>query len=257
MHKSMKGAWMEDLSWLEAAARLKDGSVVVVPIGAVAKEHGHHLPLKTDYLVARELASRVADVLPVLVAPVIGFGFYPAFAAYPCSQHLRAQTFIALLIDVLGKLIADGARRVVIINTGVSTEAPLQLAVREILETTGVRVSVADIRQLGAAVRRGSEQKLGGHGDEWETSCILAIDPDSVRMELAVVDYGHMVDQPKTAFHFPVRFSGDPDAGPDYSITGVRGDPTLATREKGEALIAEMARELIAGIRALHPDAAG
>ena len=93
----MKGAFLEDLTWPEVKARIDARDVVVVPIGAIAKEHGHHLPLKTDYLVARELARRVAEALPVLVAPVVSFGYYPAFVRYPGSQHLRADTFQALL----------------------------------------------------------------------------------------------------------------------------------------------------------------
>ena len=55
----MKGAWLEDLTWVEAGDRLKAGWPVVIPIGARAKEHGHHLPLKTDYLLAREFGQRI------------------------------------------------------------------------------------------------------------------------------------------------------------------------------------------------------
>jgi creatinine amidohydrolase len=120
----------------------------VVPIGAVAKEHGHHLPLNTDYLLARALAEGVAAALPVVIAPIVCFGYYPAFVAYPGSQHLRAETFNALLTDILSKLTSDGAKRIVVINTGVSTEAPLQIAARTILESTGVRIATADIRRL-------------------------------------------------------------------------------------------------------------
>ena len=66
----MTGVWIEDLAWPEVEARFKAGALVLAPVGAIAKEHGHHLPMKTDWLVARELASRVAAALPVLVAPV-------------------------------------------------------------------------------------------------------------------------------------------------------------------------------------------
>jgi creatinine amidohydrolase len=251
------GAWVEDLTWPEVEARFNAGAVILVPLGAIAKEHGHHLPMKTDWLVARELASRVAADLPVLVAPVVSHGYYPAFTRYPGSQHLSADTFSAMMRELLAKLIADGAQRIVVINTGVSTEEPLQIVVRDLLAATGVRIAVADIRQLGSAVRASGGQKLGGHGDEWETSTILAIEPSLVRMDRAVEDYGAMLAEPKTVFRRPTRFSGDPDSGPDYSRTGVRGDPTLATAQKGRALLAEMARELIEGLMALYPDLKG
>src|SRR5262245_52540093 len=136
---SMRGAFLEDLTWPEADARLAAGAVVIVPVGAAAKEHGPHLPLRTDYLVARELGRRVAEVLPVLVAPVVSFGYYPAFIRYPGSQHLRAETFTALLTDVLTGFARQGARRLAIINTGVSTEAPIRIAVRDFYAAEGVR----------------------------------------------------------------------------------------------------------------------
>ena len=249
------GAWLEEMTWPEARAWLDRDAIVVVPVGAVAKEHGHHLPLMTDWLLARELANRVATALPVLVAPVVCFGFYPAFVRYPGSQHLSAATFSALLRDVLGKLITDGARRIAVINTGVSTEGTLDATVRELYAETGVRVSVAHISRLGRRAEAGLEQKLGGHGDEAETSMILAIAPEMVRMDLARTDYGNMLDYPATVFSEPAIFRDDPAGGVDHSTTGVRGDPTLATAEKGERLLQAMAEELVDGLRALHPDA--
>ena len=245
----MKGVWLSDLTWPEAKARFESGALVVVPIGAAAKEHGHHLPLKTDYLLARELSERIMQELPVVVAPIVTFGYFPAFVAYPGSQHLRSETFLALLKDILTKLIRDGAGKIAVVNTGVSTEPVLRIAVRDLYEETGVRIATADIRTLGRNAESKLEQKLGGHGDEAETSMILRIEPGSVRMEKALEDYGNALETPETVFYQPVVFNGDPGSGIDYSRTGVRGDPTLATAEKGEALLAEMARELVTGLR--------
>lgn len=249
----MRGAWLEDLTWVEAGERLASGQMVVVPIGARSKEHGRHLPLKTDYMLARALGDRLVEALPVLVAPVIDFGYYPAFVRYPGSQHLRAETFIALIEDVLTGFIDHGAAQVAIVNTGVSTEAPVQIAVRNILTTRGVTVAVADIRRLGRVTDPLLGQKLGGHGDEHETSMMLAIDPNSVHMDRATVDYGHMLDVPESVFYRSVEFVGDPAEGANYSATGVRGDPTLATAEKGRAILDAMVADLIAGLRLLDP----
>jgi creatinine amidohydrolase len=254
---AIPGVWLGDLTWPEAQARFDGGAIVVVPIGAGAKEHGHHLPLKTDYLLARELSERVMAALPVVVAPVVTLGYFPAFVRYPGSQHLRSETFIALLKDVLSKLIRDGAQRLAVVNTGVSTEAPLRVAVRDLYEEHGVRVHTADIRALGLEVGSSMEQKAGGHGDESETSMILAIEPESVRMEKAAPDYGHRLEAPRTVFYQPVVFDGDENAGPDYSRTGVFGDPSLATAAKGEALLTAMATELVDGLRELFPEALG
>ena len=252
---TMRGAFLEDLTWPEAGARIAAGAVVVVPVGAAAKEHGPHLPLRTDYLVARELGRRVAEVLPVLVAPVVSFGYYPAFVRYPGSQHLRAETFMALLTDILTGFVGQGARRLAVINTGVSTEAPLRVVVRDFYATHG---RAGRGRRPGHARARrsspGSRQKLGGHADELETSLVLAIEPGAVRMERAEPDYGHLADAPANVFYQPVVFDADPGSGPDWSRTGARGDPSLATRETGEAALREITRALVDGLVALYPD---
>ena len=249
----MKGVWLEDLTWPEAAERLSGGAPVIVPIGARAKEHGHHLPLKTDYMLARALCDGIAGELPVVIAPVIDFGYYPAFAGYPGSQHLKAGTFTALVEEVIEAFVAQGAKMIAVVNTGVSTEGPVQVAVRNIQARHGVQVAVADIRRLGKASDHLLTQKLGGHGDEHETSVILAIDPSVVKMERAEEDYGHMLDDPPNVFYRPARFTGDPQAGTNYSATGVRGDPTLATAEKGRAILAAMIADLVDGLRKLAP----
>ena len=248
-----RGVWLETLSWPEAKEKIDQGWPVVVPIGAISKEHGAHLPLNTDYLVARELAIRIAQELPVIIAPVLTLGYYPAFVRYPGTQHLRPETFQAMLADVFDKLVRDGVTRIAVVNTGVSTEAPLRIAVRELYGRTGVRVLTADIASLGKSTKALMQQKLGGHGDEAETSMVLAIAPHAVRFDKAVVDYGHALEAPKTVFYVPTIFDGDPASGPDYSVAGVRGDPTLATADKGQAILADMAAELVAGLRASFP----
>jgi creatinine amidohydrolase len=251
----MKGVWLENLSWPEASDKIALGWPVVVPIGAISKEHGAHLPLNTDFLLARDLANRIAKDLPVIIAPVITMGYYPAFVRYPGSQHLRPETFQALLTDVFEKLVRDGVRHIAVVNTGVSTEAPLRIVVRDFYERTAVRILTADIASLGRSSESLMQQKLGGHGDEAETSMIMAIAPDAVRMNKAVVDYGHALTARKTVFYVPTIFDGDAASGVDYSITGVRGDPTLATAEKGQAILADMAGELIAGLRTSFAEA--
>jgi len=251
----MKGVWLEDLTWPEARQWFDKGAPVVVPIGAISKEHGHHLPLKTDWLLARDLSRRVAEKLPVVLAPVVSFGYYPAFVRYPGSQHLSAETFGAILTEIFAKFVRDGVKRLAVINTGVSTEPVLRVVVRDFYETHGVRVHTADIRMLGRKTRALMQQKIGGHADEAEASMIMAIEPGSVKLDRAKTDYGHALDEPATVFYTPTVFDGDPKSGPDYSVAGARGDPTLATAEKGEAILSDMAGELVDGLTKVFPEA--
>ncbi len=250
------GAFLEDLPWPDVARLFSDDPVVILPIGACSKEHGPHLPLKTDFVIARALAQALVNRLPVLAAPVVGFGYYPAFRHYPGSQHLAPDTYAALVTQLLEGYIDQGAKRLAIVNTGISTEAPLQVAVRELYARREVRVAVADIRRFARTGDVGLEQKLGGHGDEFETAVMLAIDPDSVQLERASPDYGHQFDVPDTVFFRPTIFDPDRASGIDYSRTGVRGDPTLATAEKGHIAFAAMVDALAQGLTALFPDLA-
>ena len=220
------GVWLEDLTWPEAKARFEAGAPVVVPIGAAAKAHGPHLPLKTDALTARALAQRVIERLPVIAAPVVGFGFYPAFAAFEGSQHLSAETFKALLTELLDNFRGHGVRRLVVLNTGVSTERPID-------EVAGgaTDLLVLHMRGLGAAAETLLTVAAGGHADERETSVMLALDPRSVRMDKLARD------------------------GP-FERTGATGDPTRATAFKGERILAARADDIVAVIGRRWPDLA-
>jgi len=251
----MQGKWLETLTWVEADEWFKRDAVMMVPIGAASKEHGHHLPLCTDYLLARGICDGVLERLPVLSAPVVSFGYYPAFRHYPGSQHLSPDTFTALLGDVIGGFIAQGLTRILVVNTGISTEPLVNVVLRELYEDTGVRVAAAHISKLGHGADHLMEQELGGHGDEHETSLIQAIAPDMIRQGKAQVDYGNMLNAPNSVFYLPTIFDPSPDSGLDHSKTGVRGDPTLATAEKGAASLTATVDDIVNSLQSLWPEA--
>lgn len=220
----MSGVWLENLTWPEARARFDAGAVVIVPIGAAAKAHGPHLPLKTDALTARALAEGVIARLDVVAAPVVGFGYYPAFTSFAGSQHLSAETFKALVRELVGNLRAHQVKRIALINTGVSTERPLE----ELAAEQG-DLLVLHMRSLGQAAEALIENKEGGHADERETSVMLALDPRSVRMD---------------------RLKPD---GP-FETTGATGDASRATAFKGERLLAARVDDIVDALKKRWPD---
>jgi creatinine amidohydrolase len=220
----MKGVWLEDLTWPEAKARFDANAVVIVPVGAAAKAHGPHLPLKTDALTARALAQGLIERLPVVAAPVLGFGFYPAFTGFAGSQHLTADTFKAVVRELIGNFAAHGVKRIALINTGVSTEKPLDEVAQELGD-----VLVLHMRGLGAVAEALIEHRDGGHADERETSVMLALEPRSVRMDKLRLD------------------------GP-FEQTGATGDPLRATAFKGERLMAARLDDLVATLTDRWPD---
>lgn len=251
----MRGVFLENLSWAEAKSWFDRGAPLIYPLGAAAKEHGLHLPLGTDALTAQALGRMIAEALPVVIAPNIGFGYFPAFTAYAGSQHLSAQTFIELVVELVGNAADHGVTRQAIVNNGVSTEAPLQIAARRLLETRGLRLHIADIRRLGRAADGLLDNPGGGHADERETSILLALAPERVRLEKARPEPAPARDSrgKPGIFLSPAKLDDDP-ANPDRSLTGATGDPTLASAEKGRAILAAIGRDLIQGLIAIFPD---
>src|SRR5215475_10133834 len=120
------GVLLEDLTWQQAEPRLTAETLVVLPIGAAAKEHGPHLLLKNDYLLAEYLKRRLLVHPKVVVAPTLNYHYYPAFVDYPGSTSLRLETARDLLVDICRSLAHHGPRKFYALNTGVSTMRPLR-----------------------------------------------------------------------------------------------------------------------------------
>ncbi len=240
------GVLLEDLTWLEAEKLLTPETAVVIPIGAAAKEHGPHLKLKNDLILAEYLKRRVLERANVVIAPTVNYHFYPAFVEYPGSTTLRLETARDVIIDICRSLARFGPRRFYALNTGVSTVRALKPAV-DSLATKGIILHYTDLlKTLGPIEKEVSRQEGGTHADEIETSMILYMEPSAVDMSKAVKDYS------------PRGIGGltrDPKGSGTYSSTGIWGDPTLATREKGEKVVEELVRALLEEIEALRSTA--
>jgi creatinine amidohydrolase len=222
------GVLLEQLSWVEAEGVLTPSAVVVIALGAESKEHGPHLRLGNDFLMAEYLKRRVLTASTVVVAPTINFGFYPAFTTYPGSTSLRFETARDLIVDVVESLARHGPRRFYVINTGVSTLRTLEAAA-SVLAAKGILLRYTDLLHANERVEQEVRQEEGGtHADEIETSMMLYMAPESVEMSRAVKDFN-----PRSGAG---PLSREPDAGGVYSPTGIWGDPTLANREKGKRL---------------------
>src|SRR3954469_11107154 len=147
----LQGMLLENLTWPEAEKVLTPDAVVVLPLGAAAKEHGPHLKLKNDWIIAEYLKSRVVDRAKVVVAPTINYHYFPAFVEYPGSTHLRLETARDLVVDVCRSLARHGPRRFYVLNTGISTLAAL-IPAAETLAAEGVLLRYTDLRRATAAV---------------------------------------------------------------------------------------------------------
>jgi creatinine amidohydrolase len=230
---------LENLSWDEAEHVLTSDAVVLIALGAESKEHGRHLQLNNDFLMAEYFKKRVLATAPqnVVVAPTINYSFYPAFLDYPGSTSLSVDTTRAMFTEIIHSLAHYGPRRFYILNTGISTLRPLENAATD-LAKDGILLRYTDLTR-DDPVEKKVRQSGGTHADEIETSIMLYIAPESVRMNKAVRDFSP---------HQPGGLTRDPKGKGTYSPTGAWGDPTLATREKGQALVESLVLTILKDI---------
>jgi creatinine amidohydrolase len=234
---------LENLTWLEAEKALKEYEVILIALGARTKEHGPHLLLKNDYVMAEYLKERVIEEVPVIVLPTLQYGYYPAFLEYPGSVSIQAETFKNLIADICQSMNGYGIKKFYILNTGVSTLRPLAQAKEELFKT-GIILNYLDILEVDEKLPPGLMKQEGGtHADEGETSMMLYIAPETVAMSKAVKDYDSRPNRR--------GLTRDPEGEEHYSPTGIWGDPTLATREKGKIIVENTVSAIIEQVREL------
>jgi creatinine amidohydrolase len=227
--KPPPGVVLGDMTWPEAEKALTSASVVVLPLGVATVQHGPHLKLNNNERLARYLASQVQAATPVVIAPTLTYHFYPTFLEYPGSTSIASTTARDMTIDIVRSLAKYGPRRFYVLNTGVTTMFPLKDAA-EALADHGILLGYTDMRfhLRGARITRQQTPMAGtAHADEVETSMMLFVDPSAVDMRKAVREYGSG-SGPMTRQR---------DAPGTFSASGVVGDPTLATKEKGAVLV--------------------
>ena len=237
-----RGVELANLTWVEAEKALGGDQVVVIPRGAGSKKHGPHLRLDNDYQLAAYFKRRVLAASNVVVAPTITYHYYPAFLEYPGSTHLRQETARDVVVDIVNSLSPYGPRRFYVLNTGVSTLVLLKASAEE-LAKSGVLMRYTDVLTIAtteeATVKQQSE---GTHADEIETSMMLYIAPERVDMSNAAKDISPREGGRGGLTRVQGRGVGR------YSPTGIYGEATLATRDKGrvvvEAMVAGMLREI-------------
>jgi len=230
------GVKLETLSWVDAEQYFSSDPVVVVPLGAAAKEHGPHLPLNNDAIIANWLAEQVMQHRPVLIAPLINASFYPAFVEYPGSISLRLDTARDLIVDSCNSLAQFGLSRFYVLNTGLSTLRPLAEA--EALLDDAIRFDFLDLDTALQSLPTGLlAQQYGSHADEHETSLMLHIAPE-------VVDMSRAVDDGAEGEGRLTRERGDGL----WSRSGVYGQATLATADKGRIIAGHLLQHCLQAI---------
>jgi creatinine amidohydrolase len=248
----------EEMSWPQADAAAAAGAVAVIPYGTT-EQHGPHMPLMTDYLiagsVARAAVERVVAAQPdrstapraVVLHPVT-YSFNEHHMDLPGTVAIGAHTIIDYLVEVGRSLAHHGFARMVILN-GHGSNAPfMDIAARLITnQTPSICAGLAWWSLLTAEDRAGMEVPSGldSHAGETETSLVLHLRPELVDMSKAVrtIDEVQRSQSIMAAERSSVNFQ---EWWSRNSTTGVQGDATKATAEKGRALFEAAASRVAA-----------
>lgn len=239
----------------ELMDRVDDGAVAVLPTGSL-EQHGAHLPVGTDSLLAeavvREAVDRaVADGVPAVAFPAIWTGFSPHHVPLGGTVSLSKETLVALLDDVCASLLGMGFRKVLVVN-GHGGNRPVTALVAGDVGTGQHEADVAELNYTALAEERFRERRAGEtgsayHAGEFETALMLHLHGELVEMAAARDDH----EEPATPYSPSDMFSGGPlGMRRTYDFLtddGVRGDPTLATAETGAAVF-EAATEALADV---------
>ena len=232
---------MEHLTMPEFRQGLRRTRTVIVPLGST-EQHGPHLPLDTDTLLALTAAELAAERIPVFVAPPLHYGICTSTRDHPGTVSVSPETFRCLLRDVIRSLHQQGLRRVILLSGhagGLQLSAMREVGEALLLELRDLRMAVLSAYALMREADAGIETPGDSHAGEMETSCLLYLHPDLVK-GTARAEY------PRFPRDMLVRDKRR------YWKGGVWGDPSKATPQKGKALMEAMVARLVAVVRELE-----
>lgn len=237
---------LAELSWPEVRDLVARDPVAVIPVGAF-EQHGPHLPLMVDAhlceTVALGAAGKAADRgAAIAVTPVVWTGYSPHHRDFPGTITLDDKVFSALVGQVAQSLWHTGFRRILVLNGHGGNAHLLRNLTQTLHYDHGLRVHAASYWDFALPVlAEWRQSRIGGinHACEMETALMAATRPDLVRMDLAA---DHYLDRPRW-FGADLLAGGAVTTAASFaslSPSGVIGAPTLATPERGEALLAAM-----------------
>ena len=230
---------LEDLTWTEAKEQALKGTVVVVPVGST-EEHGPHLPVCTDSLVATRIAGEACLRAGAIVAPSVHYGYNEKELAFPGTVSVKTLTLQNYLFDIGNSLGRTGFKKVLFLNGHGWNSAIIVQVCHMLSEETDIWAAGLNYWEIVTDVLTDLRQSAfpGGmsHACEGETSLFMYLDPGRTKMDRAINEIGGISSKyayndmvkPSPVFITP-RFD-------ELTTSGVIGEPLLATPAKGEAI---------------------
>jgi creatinine amidohydrolase len=244
--------WQENTSPVLAAAVARD-PIVVLPVGSI-EQHGKHLPVGCDSSSAEAVALRAAEGLagsaqPVLLLPPLWYGYSPHHMSFAGTVSLSSEVFLRIVQDIVESVLCQGVRRVVILNGHGGNVSSLDVVASRLGQAWRGRARIVALTYFHLAASRQSEFRQSaiggmGHACEFETSLQLAICPDLVDMTVAESCYPQPPSPRQSTDLFASSLVRSYHDFKDLSPSGTLGDPSLASRDKGERILGICVEEL-------------
>ncbi|HSR70155.1 MAG TPA: creatininase family protein [Acidobacteriota bacterium] len=234
-----------ELTWPEAERRLAEVDLALLPVGAV-EQHGHHLPLDTDAFDADYLARRVAEACThpkPLVLPLIPYGVSYHHDDFKGTISVSNEALSRLVYEIGMSVARNGVTKLIIINGHGGNLATLKFAAQMINRDAHIFTCVDTGETSDHDIGQISETRDDVHAGEIETSTSLAVRPDLVKMEEAV---GFVPSFSSRYLDFSSKRSVEWYARTaKISPSGVLGDPSKASAEKGRRMWDVMVKNLV------------
>lgn len=246
------------LTWTDVQAMPDKGNVVIIqPVGAI-EQHGPHLPLAVDAAIGLAVLGKALKQLdaevPAYALPSLYYGKSNEHWHFPGTITLSSQTLMATLMETGESLYRAGFRKLVFMNSHGGQPQIIEMAARDLHQLHAdfmvFPLFTWRVPHRANDLLTPKERELGIHAGDLETSVLLAILPDRVRMDQAICEYppepstdSLLSPEGRLPFAWVTR---------DLSRSGVIGDATTATQEKGDRILESLADGWVRTIQEIY-----
>ena len=246
------------LTWQEIDKMTnKKNTVIIQPIGAI-EQHGYHLPLVVDSAISQGVLGKALELLPsdipAFALPTLYYGKSNEHTGFPGTISLSATTLGSLLAEVATSIYQAGFRKLILMNSHGGQPQIMEIVARD-LHQIYPDFSIFPfftwrVPNITNQLLTEKEQELGIHGGDAETSLMLALLPEQVRMDLAIKEYPRdLAPNSLLSMEGKLPFAW---LTKDLSQSGVMGDPTVASKEKGDRILNSLVEGWIKVIKDVH-----
>lgn len=244
-YMSLRTKELGRLSFSEVGEAADQNPVLLIPMGTV-EQHGPHMPVNADNMVAEFVAKNAAEQTNAVWAPGINYGCSDIFRNFPGTISVGHDTLAALLEEICEGYISHGFRRIIFVNNHGGNGIVIERIARKLRKRHGMLVGSVYPWSLGYALMKDQYDDVAaayGHGAEPETSAMLAMFPEDTTMERLETGSFQSFQGWNPSGYSAVKIDGQTVPGTiyfesdDIAPNGVTGDGSGGTKERGEVWI--------------------